>query len=333
MKIRLMVCLLGVLANPAWADRLVFANGDVITGTVTSISGGQVVVQTDYAARIVVAQDKVVSLQTESDVQVSTVQGDVLNGKLSTEEEGVRVDTTGALIAFEDLERMTRGSGPSLFEAANWAHKADLFASVAKGNAETQTFSLLTESSRRSERDEHILNAAVYREEDEQTTTRDQMDIDYGYKRFLSGDKWFISGNGEFFRDKLKDIDPRITVGAGAGYRFWENSLGSLTIEFGLSAVYEELAAEDEINPAARWALDYRRLLTGERIELFHRHQILSILDDDRGEVLESSTGLRFMINDWWDANLRADVRHETEVPEGAHRTDVTYAVGVGVRF
>jgi putative salt-induced outer membrane protein YdiY len=333
MKVRLLAALLAVVSSNGWADRLTFANGDVITGTVTSLDGGHVVIQTEYAARIVVAQEKVVSIETDEEVQVSTAQGDVINGRVSTDEGSVTIAGTGATVALADVKRVTRSSAPALFEAADWSHKVDLAATLSKGNSKTETFSLLTESSMRKDRNEHTLNSALFRDKDDEITTRDQMDIDYGYKRFLANDKWFFGANGEYFRDKLKSIDPRITVGAGAGYRFWENSLGALTVEFGLSAVYEDLGLEDETNPAARWALDYRRLLSGERMEFFHRHQILKILDSDRGEVFEAATGLRFMLNEWWDASLRADLRHETEVPEGSHKTDITYSVGGGVRF
>ncbi len=320
-------------ASTAWGDRLTFANGDVISGTVTSVEGGHVVIQTDYAPRIIVAQDQIVALETDSTVQVQTTTGDLLSGKLESLDGSVRVDQSGAVIALADLKRITRGNSPGAFETADWSHKVDVAATLSKGNSKTETFSVLTESIMRKDRNEHVLNVALYKDENDEVTTRDQMDIDYNYKRFLENSKWFYGANGEYFRDKLKGIDPRITVGAGAGYRFWDNSLGSLTVEFGLSAVYEDLGLTDETNPAARWALDYRRLLAGERIELFHRHQILKIIDSDRGEVLDSSTGLRFMLNEWWDASIRADLRHETDVPVGSHSTDITYAVGLGVRF
>ena len=333
MKLRLSLGLLLTLAGSAWADTVRFANGDVMTGKITSVSGGLLVLETEYAPRIVVAKDKVVSITTDEEVQLSTVQGDVLNGRLATEDGILTVDRTGSTVALADMKKVTRSAGIGLFEGTDWSHKVDLIATLSKGNAKTETFSVLTESIMRQDRDEHTLNSALFRDKDDEVTTRDQLDIDYGYKRFLTGDKWFLSGNGEYFRDKLKRVDPRITLGAGAGYRFWEDSLGALTVEFGLSAVYEDLGDEDVTNPAARWALDYRRLLAGERMEFFHRHQILKIIDSDRGEVLEASTGIRFLLNDWWDASFRADMRHETEVPEGSHKTDLTYTVGVGVRF
>ena len=51
-------------------------------------------------------------------------------------------------------------------------------------------------------------------------------------------------------------------------------------------------------NPAARWALDFNRYLFAKRIEVFHRQSFLYISEEDRGEVISSSTGLRYALNE-----------------------------------
>ena len=170
------------------------------------------------------------------------------------------------------------------------------------------------------------------KEEAEEVDTKDLVDLDYGYKRFIS-EKWFASGNAEYFQDKIKDIDQRITLGAGMGYQFWDNSLGSFSTDLGVSMVREELVDDDETNPAIRWGLDYRRLLMGERLEVFHKQAVLFIPDSDRGEVLSGSTGARYALNEWLNATARVDVIHETEPQPGNSKTDVTYSVGIGVKF
>ncbi len=190
-----------------------------------------------------------------------------------------------------------------------------------------------TESLARNVKNQHLLTVALFQDEVDSVTTRELFDIDYGYKRFLANPKWFFGANAEYFKDKLLGVDPRITAGAGLGYRFWDNSLGSLTVELGGSAVYEDIVTGSETNPAARWALAYRRLLVGEQLEFFHRHQILKILDSSRGEVLDSSTGLAFLFDEWWSSTIRADLRHQTKPPLGSHKTDIAYAIGVDVRF
>ena len=326
----LAVCAL-LLAAPAWSDRVVFSNGDVMTGTVTSLSGGKLAIQTPYANRIVVDAAEVASLTTDDGVNLRLASGEKLYGRLVDVDGKTQIEALNRDLALADLSKLTRNNS-SVFAEADWSHKIDLAASVTNGNSNTQSLSLFTESTLAQKRNEHSLLSAIFRDEDNELTTRDQLDVSYAFRRFVS-EKWFWAANGEYFRDRLNDIDPRITAGTGAGYRFWDNSLGALTVELGVSAVYEDFGGEESTNPAGRWALDYRRLLFGERLEFFHRHQILTIFDSDRGEVVEASTGLRLLFADWWNASIRTDVRHETDPPPGNRRSDVTHAIGVGLRF
>ena len=101
----------------------------------------------------------------------------------------------------------------------------------------------------------------------------------------------------------------------------------------GLSQVFEELDGDNENNPALRWGLNFNRWLQPGRLELFHSHQLLKILDSGRGEVWDSGTGLRFHINDTWNANVRLDVQHDSEPPPDRDKTDLTYTIGVGIRI
>ncbi len=324
---------LTLVASTALADRVEFANGDVITGTVTSMAGGKVVLQTEYAGRITASVDKVARITTDAELNLRTSSDEILVSALDGEAAKVKLTALNRELALADVTRASRAVAGSTVAATNWAHKVDVAAALTKGNTDTQSFSVFTESLARSSRNEHMLTVALYQDEVSEVTTREMFDVDYGYKRFLASDKWFLGGNVEYFKDKLLGVDPRITAGAGLGYRFWDNSLGSLTVELGGSAVYEDLGLGSETNPAVRYALAYRRLLVGEQLEFFHRHQVLKILDGSRGSVLDSSTGLSFLFNDWWSATLRADLRHQTKPPVGSHRSDLVYTVGAGVRF
>ena len=83
--------------------------------------------------------------------------------------------------------------------------------------------------------------------------TRDQLDIDYGYKRFLN-ERWFGAGNAEYFQDTLKEIDSRITLGAGVGVQFIDNSIQNLASDLGISAVRKLSVVTARLNPLYVWA-------------------------------------------------------------------------------
>ncbi|MEC7976194.1 MAG: DUF481 domain-containing protein, partial [Pseudomonadota bacterium] len=163
-------------------------------------------------------------------------------------------------------------------------------------------------------------------------TSKDQVDLSYGYKRFISP-RWFGSANSNYFRDELKDIDQRLTLGGGLGFQVLNSSRGVLSTELGVSAVQERLNGVDRTNPAARWAIDFQRYFFNRRLEIFHRQSILAIAEEERGQVLTSSTGIRFALSDRIDTALRTDLNYETDPPAGSKKADTTYTLGLGLKF
>ena len=162
--------------------------------------------------------------------------------------------------------------------------------------------------------------------------TRDQLDIDYE-ARWKTGPAWYLLSNFELFRDPIKEIDGRITLGAGGGRTLWERDAGSLTTDIGISQVRESLIGGNQNNPALRWGVTFNHWLQPERLELFHHNQLLKILDAARGAVWDSGSGIRFHLNDTWQASLRLDLQHETEPAPGRDKTDATYSATLGIKF
>ncbi len=317
----------------ASADTLILKNGDRLSGKVDSIAGGAVLLITEYAGAVPVNLDAVAELETEQAFNIN-VNGQKTSGKFVADGGVQALSTDNGNVPLDLSQVRTAGvSNLSLAGfAPEWSSRADLSAIISNGNSDTASYNTLVESSYKRGNVEHAVALLVSQEEAEGEKTKDQLDLDYGYKRFLS-EKWFASGNAEYFQDQLKDIDQRITLGAGMGYQFWDNSFGAFSTELGVSAVQEELDGEDETNPALRWGLDYNRFLFSKRMEIFHKQSVLFIPDSDRGEVLASSSGVRYALNHRIDTTARVDVNHETEPPEGSSKTDVTYTLGVGIKF
>ncbi len=171
--------------------------------------------------------------------------------------------------------------------------------------------------------------------------TKDQVDVDYDL-RLKYGDSWYAVAHFEYFHDPIKNVDQRATAGAGFGHTFWDSARGALTTDAGISQVFEQVDLGEgvtatgngsESNPALRWGLQYRHWLVAERLELFHNNQLLRILDDDRGSVWDSDTGVRFHVNSRWLAALRMDVQHESAPAPGQKKTDSSYALAVGFKL
>ena len=315
------------------ADTLVMKNGDRLTGRLDTITAAQVIFETRYAGRIWVDIGQILSLETDEAYSVrsgsnvsegffSLVQGEqqLLNreGRQPLVLQSVRSAT-------QPRNRFTRFS-------ADWGLRLDLALSLADGNSSTEASNFLLEADYQDELNAHVLTALLAREEGEGALTKDQLDVDYGYKRFVS-ERWFGAAHAEYFQDTLKEIDSRITVGAGVGVQFIDSSLQNLATDLGVSAVREDIGGDSNVRPAVRIGLDYQQFFFAKTVELFHRQSILQLADDDNGQVISSSTGVRYAFSERVDTNFRIDVAYESDPAPGNEKTDTTYSLGVGLKF
>lgn len=325
---------LGSFAPTIFADTVTLANGDRLTGEVTIINGGKLLLNTEFMGLLSIPTDQVTGINKDGKITVKTAAGDELIGTLDTvgDQQVVTTPTGQRSVAVTDVTRAYADYVNAADLDRSWDTRLDLGFLMTRGNSDTQTASLHVDSIYKQGVYEHRGHLFVDKDEADDETTRDQLDAAYDF-RWYYDPQWYALANVGYFKDKLKDIDRRVTVGLGVGHLFWDNSFGALSAELGISQVFEDLDGDSENNPAVRWALDYNYWFQPERLELFHNHEILKILDSDRGEILNASTGLRLHLSDRWNANVRMDVRHETEVPVDSHNSDITWVVGVGVLF
>jgi putative salt-induced outer membrane protein YdiY len=308
-------------------------NGDRITGRLDSITGGKAIFDTPYAGRIWVEIANIRTLETEEAYAVrmgdrmieGTFAGEGDLQQLIGADQAAIVNWTGVRSATQSRNAFTRFT-------AGWGSHLDLALSLADGNSSTEAFNVLLEVDYQDELNAHLVTALLAREEGEGLLTRDQLDIDYAYKRFLT-ERWYGAGNAEYFQDTLKDIDSRITLGIGVGVQFFDNSIQNLSSDIGISAVREDIGGDSDVEPALRLGVDYQRFVLAKTIELFHRQSILQLLGDEKNQVFSSSTGIRYAYNERIDANFRIDLAYESDPPPGNERTDTTYSLGVGIKF
>ena len=330
-----MLCIITALGQSvlAWADTLIMNNGDRITGRLDSISGGKAVFETQYAGRVFVSVDQIDSMLTD-DAYTVRLGGDRLSGTFIEDqgEQALATHTGIERLTLSDLRSAAQSRSQFIPFAPDWSVRLDLSLSLADGNSSTEASNILLEADFHDELNSHLLTVLLAREEGEGLLTKDQLDVDYGYRRFIS-ERWYGAANAEYFQDKLKDIDLRITLGAGIGIQVVDNSLENLATDLAVSAVQEDIGGASSTKPALRLGLDYQRFLFAKTVELFHRQSILQLLSDEKGQVFSSSTGIRYMFSERIDTNFRIDLAYESNPPPGNEKTDTTYSLGVGLKF
>jgi len=316
------------------ADTVALANGDRLTGTVTTLTAGKLLIVTEHMGTIIIPTEQVVGLTKAEPMRIKTADGAQYTGVLSNDGDNQVITTAeGAQpIAIASVSQGVENYITTAPAQTAWSTTADLGYTLTKGNSETESRAVHIDSVAAQGKFEHRAFAYWDSDEADGETTRETVDAGYDL-RYYFAQKWYALGSIGFFSDELKEIDSRITLGAGLGYQVFKHSLASLSTDLGATVVIEELAGDSVTNPAIRWGLDYQRWLQPERIEYFYGHEALKILDSDRGEVYKVNTGLRLHLSSRWTANARVDLVHETDPPLGNDRTDLTYTFGVGLTF
>lgn len=322
------------LAATARADEVTLANGDHLTGKVQSIDGSAIVLDTEWGGTLTVQRDAVQSVRTDGVLNL-VVDGEQLHrARLAISDSGEQAVVTDAgerEVGFGAVQRAAVDVLPSATKD-EWKTQVSYGLNISTGNSDTQAHSLRADTTLRRGALRHEGIAQLDRKIDDNTVTKDQMRFGYQLDWFFRDD-WYAYGTTEYFKDDLKDVDYRVTLGAGAGHQFWDDTLGALSAEAGVSEVLEQIGGKSETNPAARFAVDYNRFLYGKRLEFFNKDELLVLADLDRGQILNASTGLRLRISSLWTADLRVDLNHETKPAPGQVKTDLTYILGVGFNF
>ncbi len=329
----LLVYLFWFLPLCSYSDVVLMKNGDRLSGDVESLLRAELLIEIGYAGSVAIKLREVAAITTNSIYEVQMLEGE-LEGRLYADSgtQYVLVADQRIPISIAEIEQLVKKSNDLISVVGDWRSRADLSFNLSQGNSETNNYNVFIESILKRPKSEHALALLINNEKAEEILTREQFDLDYGYKRFIS-EKWFASATAEYFEDELKGVERRIALSGGLGYQFWDNSIGELSADLSVSAVQEEIGFENEINPALRLGIDFRRLFFINKMEIFHRQSILSIPDSARGQVLNASTGVRYELSTFFDTAFRIDTNYETKAAPGRQKTDLTYSIGLGLKF
>jgi len=328
----------GLLVILAWAvsaqaDVLYLASGDRLTGEIDSVTGGKVILETDFAGTISVKLDTVAQLESEKVFEIKTTDGEKARGQFIANGDAQQFQVEDGEAASLDLTALTNARQNNLGIrdlGSDWTNRFDAGISASSGNTDTAAQSYLFESILTRSRSDHRLDMTFNTQEDDGVKTKENLLAGYRYRRFF-GERWYGLGNIGYQENQFSGVDSRWTFGLGAGYQFWDDSTGALSTDFGLNYVMEELDGIEEENPALRWGLDYKLLFLAKKAELFYNHAVLFIPENDRGTVFNGRTGVRFNLTDMLTANFRVDVAHQTDPPIDRKKTDLTYVIGIGL--
>jgi putative salt-induced outer membrane protein YdiY len=329
--IGLILALIGFCAaGIAGADEVVLNNGDRITGKLVELAEGKLSIKTEYAGTVKIEWSQVQSLSTDNPVYLK-IGDNIIRAKVSESVSGTATLQTEELPTAEAVEL-------SKLKSISYEKKPpvrvngriNIGASSTSGNTNTDQLNGELEFVARSDRNRVRLLAEVNKAKTDGEQTESNWLTYFGYDHFVS-EKLYAYASASAENDEFKDINLRTTLGAGAGYQFFETDKTNLAMELGLSYVNTDyIEAEDEDYPAARWAMNFVQKLFDSRIEFFNRDSVHSDLQDSNNYFFRTRTGLRFPIVERMNSTIQYNYDYDNQPAPGRVKQDKAWLFTLG---
>jgi putative salt-induced outer membrane protein YdiY len=300
------------------ADTVAMSNGDRLSGSVVSMVGGRLILDTEYAGVLRIAWSKVERVSLDGALAAVLHNG--------TEIALVEVPTAG--LALADVAAIAPPQPDS-----GWKGRVDLGWTRAQGNRDTQLGTLTAFAERGDPSDGRLsllVDAAQGRSEGERTASRARAEGKLAQDAGRADYRYWLAGLGY---DRVRDIDLRVELGAGVGRTLADRPGHRLTAEIGVSVVRESFDdGESETDAKLRIGQAWEREL-GAGTSLRQSLSLLSAVEDPEDITAELVVALGYRLTNRLSLVSRVVNTYDTRPAAGTKRNDLTLATQLGFSF
>jgi putative salt-induced outer membrane protein YdiY len=329
------LCLAAMCSWSAFADTVVLRNGDLITGTITGVEAGRLLVRTDYAGELKI-ELRAIGTFTSADEVTTILRNETrLFGRISGDSETVQILPAGGgltrTIAIPELIGIEQGRMAE--QALRLSGRINVGASSSSGNTDVTRLNVDTELIARRRANRFTLGARGTYASDQGRQTESNAIATFKYDRFVTP-RLYGYGSTTFEYDPFQDIRLRSTYGAGSGYQVIESQRTNLTVEAGLDYVYTDYYdAANQDFPAARLGLRFDHWLIDSRMQFFHKSEAYGSLDQIQQSFVRTQTGLRFPLRDSFLAQAQLNYDWDGNPQPGRQAVDQTVVFSLGYKW
>ncbi len=332
-----LVLAVGVASN-ASAGRLWLTNGDRVEGEIASLKDGQVEWATKNFGNITVPMTAVRGMSLDQQYNVKMGDGGVLPLKdcsfAYAPGRGQWLHCGESSTMINEMTRLASIS-KEVVEAPLFTHRGNVDAAYnnSSGNTNSSTFHIGADAELRQEKMRHRVKASYDREKLNDVISKDHEQLKYSFDYFISPE-WFANAIASYESNPVKDLNSRITLGAGGGHQFFDTETRALSANAGLAYVQEDnILADDKDYAAFRWSTDFRMKTGYWNSELVHKNELLLPVDQMSEWILQTETGLRAPI--WGKINglLMLEYDYDNDPPEGKTNSDRKLSIGVNYNW
>lgn len=340
------LCLPGVLV----ADVVTLKNGDRVTGKVISSDAEKLKVATEFMGEIEIQWDAVSDVVSEDKLYLSSKDGQVLVGPVTTAGEEFQVETTQSgevavpkaeIVAVRNEEaqeayvaEIERLRNPGLLDF--WSGFYDMGFSFTGGNAETTAFTNSARAQRATERDKiTTYMTSVFAQNStsgEKVTTANAIRGGTRYDINVS-EKLFTFGFLDLEFDEFQDLDLRSVLGGGMGYHLRNTDKWTWDF-FGGASYNQEFFKNDLTRRSAELVMgEEMNYLFTKSTAWSHRIALYPNMSETGEFRLQFDTSLTSQLYQWLGWHVTVSDRFLSNPVPGREKNDVLLTTGVRVSF
>ena len=313
------------ITEKSLADEVRLKNGDKLTGQIVRMQEDKLILKTTYAGKITIIWQEVAGIQTDGSVKIVLKDETTLEGTTEAVEDGkMKLDTdtleTPPSFSLADVKAIN----PEPVKPVKITTRANASVTNERGNTNSDNYYFDGEFVARTKKNRYKIGGELANEKADGITTSQNW-LAYGnYSHFLNK-KWYLYADTLFEHDEFKDLDLRSTLGAGAGYQFFETPLLNLSVSAGLAMVDENFdVAEDKDYSAGQWTINYDQYFFNESVQLFHVNTGFVSLEHGKDWFIKTRTGLRFPLYKGLTATLQYNFDWDNQPSESAETEEDT---------
>jgi len=331
------MCVVGLLGISGWADTVLFKSGDRLTGTIKEVKDGKMTFTSKVAGAVVLDMEDIQTFSSDDPIEIVLEDGTVvLHVAQAVDGGGVEVVGNDGQRVTLDLASIAQVNPEK--PGVKWTGSAVASYMGTSGNSVNRNATIMADVVRRSEDTRTKLDAAYFHSQLKadsgvNETTADNFFFGGKFDYFWSK-RFYTYGNARYYKDKILELDHRLTTGVGLGYQWMETDNWEIFTELGGAYVDEKYSALDEKDTylSARGAYHIARNF-GERLNLFHNFEILENLDTVGAHLVTTDAGLRAQLTARWFMEGRVMLLYNSQPPADQKKDDTRYTVGVGLKF
>lgn len=330
MRVLTGMALLAMTAVGSADDEVKLMNGDRLTGTVKSLAGGKLVLETAHSGPLKIDWSLVASVKIDASTKVKLATGETLQGKVSPGAEGrLKIDSGGIAAPVEvDPSKITHFNEPP----TEWHGALSASAKATDGNTHIRSFLIAGEAIRETEADQ-ILVRAIFRYAQESGMLIERNAYGIGKYSYKFTPRFYGYFSQELQGDTFKDLSLGSITSIGAGYELLKEEGIDLSAEAGFAYFSNDFrVASDESHPGGRAALRLRVALPlgFEFKDLF---TIYPNFENSQDYQIRNEATLGTKLGGGWTLLGGMITEYDNKPTPGLEKTDDTYFVGLGYTF